>query len=251
MILEVQNLNKSFGGIVAARDINLKVADNQVHAVIGPNGAGKTTLVSQLSGLIKPDSGRILLRGKDITHASIHRRARAGLVRSFQITSIILPLTLLENCALAVQSCANSSGGGQHCYQFWTPATADKSLYAQAMDALEQVGLADKASYQASVVSHGEQRQLEIAMVLALNPKLLLLDEPMAGMSRTETANMIKLLAKVRENRSILLIEHDMDAVFALSDCVSVLVNGAIIASGTCRQIRQNSEVQRAYLGAS
>ena len=245
MILETQNLNKSFGGIVAARDVSLSVAENQVHAVVGPNGAGKTTLVSQLTGIIRPDSGTILFQGKDITHVPVHRRVHQGLARSFQVTSVILPLTLLENVSLAIQSLDG------HSYHFWSAVAADRELQENSVDALATVGLDGKADTLASNISHGEQRQLECAMALALKPRLLLLDEPMAGMSREETGRAIRLLQRIKQNCAILLIEHDMDAVFALADTMSVLVDGQVIDSGSPEAIRANPEVQKAYLGES
>ncbi|MDH5354241.1 MAG: ABC transporter ATP-binding protein [Gammaproteobacteria bacterium] len=243
MMLEVEGLHKQFGGIHASRDLNLVVEKHQVHAIIGPNGAGKTTLIAQLSGALKPDSGRVKFDDKDITHMSRHRRVHAGLVRSFQITSIILPLTVLENVVLAVQSTQG------HSYRFWVPVAQDTELKEKAMQSLNEVGLGDRADQIAGEISHGEQRQLEIAMALALKPKLLLLDEPMAGMSKEESAKMIGLLKQLKGETTILLIEHDMDAVFSLADTMSVLVNGHIIATGSTEEIRNNAKVQQAYLG--
>ena len=243
MILQTKHLNKSFGGIHASDDINLEVCAGHVHAIVGPNGSGKTTLIDQLSGVLTPDSGQILFDGQDITHRPEYRRAHAGLARSFQITSVILAMTLLENVMLAVQSISG------HSFHFWSRAASDKQLREKAMGYLDDVGLADCANALASEVSHGEHRQLEIAMSIALQPKLLLLDEPMAGMSKEETGRMINLLAKFKGKISILLIEHDMDAVFALADRISVLVDGHIIATGTTESIRQNPAVQKAYLG--
>jgi len=242
-MLEVEGLHKQFGGIHASRDLNLVVEKHQVHAIIGPNGAGKTTLIAQLSGALKPDSGRVKFDDKDITHMSRHRRVHAGLVRSFQITSIILPLTVLENVVLAVQSTQG------HSYRFWVPVAQDTELKEKAMQSLNEVGLGDRADQIAGEISHGEQRQLEIAMALALKPKLLLLDEPMAGMSKEESAKMIGLLKQLKGETTILLIEHDMDAVFSLADTMSVLVNGHIIATGSTEEIRNNAKVQQAYLG--
>ncbi len=243
MILKVENLHKQYGGIHASRDINLTVENNQIHAIIGPNGAGKTTLIAQLSGEVKPDSGRILFEDADITHMPRYKRAHAGLVRSFQITSIILTTSVLENVMLAVQSISG------HSFRFWKPVMQETQLREKAMQKLSEVGLAALAERIAGEISHGEQRQLEIAMALALKPKLLLLDEPMAGMSKEESARMIDLLNQLKGEAAILLIEHDMDAVFSLADTTSVLVNGHIIATGSTEQIRANSEVQKAYLG--
>ena len=245
MILQVQNLNKSFGGISASSDLNLEVAKGQVHAIVGPNGAGKTTLIAQLSGVLKPDSGNIIFNGKNITKASAYQRAHIGLARSFQITSVILPMTVLENVMLAVQSLSG------HSFRFWSPASQESHGREQAQQYLIDVGLGQRAGALAGEIAHGEQRQLEIAMALALTPQLLLLDEPTAGMSKDESGNIIKLLNKLKGQITILLIEHDMDAVFALADTTSVLVDGHIIATGNTEQIRQNPEVQRAYLGDS
>ncbi len=243
MMLEIENLHKQFGGIQALSDINLKVEKNQVHAVIGPNGAGKTTLIALVSGALKPDSGRIMFEGFDITHMSRHKYAHVGLVRSFQITSIILPMSLLENVMLAVQSVSG------HSFRFWSPVKQDTRIRSQATQVLAEVGLEQQADQIAGAVSHGEQRQLEIAMALALKPKLLLLDEPMAGMGKEESVKMIGLLNKLKGDTTILLIEHDMDAVFSLADTTSVLVGGHIIATGSTDEIRNNTEVQKAYLG--
>ena len=243
MILRIQNLHKQFGGIHAVRDVNLEVEKNRLHAVIGPNGAGKTTLLAQLSGALKPDSGKIYFEGADITHLSPPRRARIGLVRSFQITSIIRPMSLLENVMLAVQSTAG------HSFRFWSPVARDAGIRERAMETLAGVGLEARAGVTAGAAAHGEQRQLELAMALALKPKLLLLDEPMAGMGAEESTKIIELLSRLKKNLTILLIEHDMDAVFTLADTTSVLVNGHIIASGSIAEIRDNAEVRKAYLG--
>ncbi len=245
MILQVQNLNKSFGGISASSDLNFEVAKGQVHAIVGPNGAGKTTLIAQISGVLKPDSGNIIFNGKNITKTSAYRRAHIGLARSFQITSVILPMTVLENVMLAVQSLSG------HSFRFWSPASRENHNREQAQQYLIDVGLGQRAGALAGEIAHGEQRQLEIAMALALTPQLLLLDEPTAGMSKDESGNIIKLLNKLKGQITILLIEHDMDTVFALADTTSVLVDGHIIATGSTAQIRQNPEVQRAYLGDS
>ncbi len=243
VILKISELNKSFGGIQATRDLNLKVNSGEIHAIIGPNGAGKTTLISQLSGQLKPTSGSVEFEGKNITGLSIARRARIGLARSFQITSVVMPMTLLENVMLAVQ------GTNGHSFHFWSPVQSDEGMIKSAMESLRNVGLEDRANRLAAEVSHGEQRQLEVAMALAMKPKLLLLDEPMAGMGVEESQNMVDILLRLKQQCTILLIEHDMDAVFKLADQLSVLVNGSIIASDTVENIRANQEVQRAYLG--
>ena len=242
-LLKIHQLNKHFGGIVATDNVNLSVERGSIHAIIGPNGAGKTTLIAQLSGQIKPDSGEIEFGGHSITGYSTARRAREGLARSFQITSVVMPMTLLENVMLAVQ------GTGGHSFRFWAPVNRDKSLRDAAMASLAEVGLDDRADRIAANVSHGEQRQLEVAMALAMRPRMLLLDEPMAGMGKEEGAAMIEILDRLKGDMTILLVEHDMDAVFSLADQLSVLVNGHIIATDTVANIRKNPEVQKAYLG--
>ncbi len=242
-ILETTELCKRFGGVLATDHVNLKVLKGEVHALIGPNGAGKTTLISQLSGLLKPDSGRICFKGKNLTGKPAHRFARAGLARSFQITSLFADMTLLQNVALAVQAHAG------HSFSFWRNATTDNRLLEPAYHYLQTTGLANNADRLASAVSHGERRQLEVAMALATEPSLLLLDEPMAGMGTEESNLMVEILQKLRGDKTILLIEHDMDAVFALADRISVLVYGRIIATGNKEQIQSNAEVRAAYLG--
>ena len=241
--LEVRDLCKSFGGVVATDNVNLQVNEGQIHALIGPNGAGKTTLISQLSGLLKPDSGRIIFQGKYITGLPPYRFSLAGLARSFQITSVFQELTLQENVALAVQAHAG------HAFRFWRNARKDPALQQPALNYLEQVGLANRADWLASEVSHGERRQLEIAMALATDPVLLLLDEPMAGMGKEESAELIDILKSLRSSKTLLLVEHDMDAVFALADKISVLVYGQVIASGSPAEIKADSRVRSAYLG--
>ncbi len=242
-ILQTHDLHKSFGALVATDSVSLTVQTGEVHAIVGPNGAGKTTLLSLLSGSLKPDSGRIEFNGKDVTRTPAHKRVRLGLARSFQITSLILPMTVLENVMLAVQ------GTTGHSLKFWSPVSKEKDTQTQAMHFLQAVKLQDKSQHLADALSHGEQRQLEIAIALALKPKLLLLDEPMAGMSKEETRKMIDLLRDLKGDITILLVEHDMDAVFALADRTSVLVEGGLIATGTTEEIRSNTEVQQAYLG--
>lgn len=244
-LLRVSGLHKHFGGIYATDDVNLDVEQGQIHAVIGPNGAGKTTLIAQLSGQIRPDSGDIEFAGHSIVDYSMARRARVGLARSFQITSVVMPMTLLENVMLAVQ------GGAGHSFRFWAPVKHDQSLKQAAMASLAEVGLDDRAGRTAANVSHGEQRQLEVAMALAMKPRMLLLDEPMAGMGKEEGAMMVDILSRLRGAITILLVEHDMDAVFSLADRLSVLVNGHIIATDTVQNIRTNDAVQKAYLGGA
>ena len=242
-ILEVRHLNKTFGGVAATRDVSLDVRRGEIHAVIGPNGAGKTTLISQLSGALSPDSGQVLFDGRDITRSPSHLRSHRGLARSFQITSVFMEMTSLDNVALAVQA------HDGHSFRFWRAARSLRGLREPAMQALERVGLAARADVTASALSHGERRQLEIAMSLATNPSFLLLDEPMAGMGPEQSDRMVELLASLRNERSMLLVEHDMDAVFALADRISVLVSGAVVACDTPQSIRQNEQVRRAYLG--
>jgi branched-chain amino acid transport system ATP-binding protein len=242
-LLIADGLRKSFGGLVASDAVSLDVRPAEVHAVIGPNGAGKTTLIGQLTGEIRPDLGRIHFRGKDITALPVHARSQLGLARSFQVTSIFLDFTALENVALAVQA------HDGHSFRFWARAADDESLRAPARAALDRVGLAARADVPAAALSHGEHRQLEIAMALATRPALLLLDEPMAGMGGEESARMVALLRALKRDVAILLVEHDMDAVFALADRVTVLVYGRVIACGPPDAIRRDAAVREAYLG--
>jgi branched-chain amino acid transport system ATP-binding protein len=242
-ILTVERLSKRFGGLTATNDLSMSIARGEVHAVIGPNGAGKTTLISQLSGTVLPDAGRILFDGHDITRMPPYDRSALGLARSFQVTSIFLDITAEDNVALAVQAHAG------HSFRFLRTARRDPELRAPARAALERVGLAERADVVAADLSHGEHRQLEIAMALATNPKMLLLDEPMAGMGVEESARMVAALRGFRNTHTILLIEHDMDAVFALADRITVLVYGSAIATGSPEEIRRNADVRRAYLG--
>jgi branched-chain amino acid transport system ATP-binding protein len=242
-MLRVSDLHKHFGGITATDAVSLEVRKAEIHALIGPNGAGKTTLIAQLSGELMPDSGRIDFLGRNITYLPPYTRSQLGLARSFQITSIFQQMTLLDNVALAVQAHAG------HSYRFWQPARADHRLTDPALAALRQVGLDDRAEVPASAVSHGEHRQLEIAMALATRPKLLLLDEPMAGMGPEESARMVAILKDLKGRITMLLVEHDMDVVFTLADHITVLVYGRVIASASPDEIRANEAVKRAYLG--
>lgn len=242
-ILSISGLNKSFGGIKATDNLNLSVEIGELHAVIGPNGAGKTTLISQLCGGQKPDTGQILFKGRDITGMAMHKRAHLGITRSFQITSLIMDMRVIDNIALAVQA------RDGHSFRFIRAARSISSLRDRAMALLEQVGLKDKADHQTVALSHGEHRRMEIAIALASEADLMLLDEPMAGLGTTESAQMVDLLKGIKGKHSILLIEHDMDAVFALADRISVLVYGHIIATGKPSEIRDNEAVQHAYLG--
>lgn len=242
-ILETRHLMKSFGGIRATDDLNLSILPGELHAVIGPNGAGKTTLITQLCGTQLPDSGQVLLRGKDITQEPAYRRAHMGMTRSFQITSLILDMSVLDNVALAAQAHMGSS------FRFFRPARKDRQVRDWAMACLARVGLADKAQHTTRELSHGEHRHIEIAIALASKSELMLLDEPMAGLGAQESQAMVRLLQDIKGQHSIVLIEHDMDAVFALADRISVLVYGHIIATGTPQAIRANADVQAAYLG--
>jgi len=242
-LLSVRGLMKHFGGIVATDSVDLDVLPGEIHAVIGPNGAGKTTLVAQLSGMLRPDGGRIVFRGEDISRLPAPARSRRGLARSFQITSVFKDFTALDNVAMAIQAHAG------HSFRFWKPARQDPALREPAAAVLARVELADRADVLADNLAHGEKRQLEIAMALATEPRLLLLDEPMAGMGSEESQRTIEFLADLKGDQSILLVEHDMDAVFALADRISVLVYGRVIASGTADEIRADEEVQQAYLG--
>ena len=242
-LLTTQALMKRFGGLVATDNVSLEVQPGEIHALIGPNGAGKTTLVGQLTGTLASESGTIHFAGRDITRLPTHARVRAGLARSFQITSVLREFTALDNVALAVQAHQG------HSFRFLADASRDERLRGPARRHLEAVGLGARAETPAAALSHGEQRQLEIAMALAGDPKLLLLDEPMAGMSVEESQRMVALLRGLKGACCMLLIEHDMDAVFALADRITVLVYGRVIASGTPDQIRAHPEVRQAYLG--
>jgi branched-chain amino acid transport system ATP-binding protein len=239
----VEKLVRRFGGIIATDHVSLDVASGELHAIIGPNGAGKTTLISQLIGQLMPHSGTIRLAGRDITRVPVYRRSALGLARSFQITSLLPDFTAIDNVALAAQA------RDGHSFHFWRNAREVPHLRKAAQDALDRVGLGHRAGVLVSRLSHGEQRELELAVALATRPQLLLLDEPMAGLGVTESARMVKLLQELRREVSIVLVEHDMDAVFALADRISVLVYGRVIASGTPAEIRANEEVKRAYLG--
>ncbi len=242
-LLEIDSLTKRFGGVVASDAISLAVPRGELHAVIGPNGAGKTTLIGELSGEIAPDDGRIRFEGGDVTLLPSWRRSRLGLARSFQITSLLPDFTAADNVALAAQA------HDGHSFHFWGNARKESQLRNAALSALKRVGLEQRADVVVSKLSHGEQRELELAVALATKPQLLLLDEPMAGLGITESARMVKLLQELRREVTIVLVEHDMEAVFALADRITVLVYGRVIASGVPAAIRGNDEVKRAYLG--
>jgi branched-chain amino acid transport system ATP-binding protein len=239
----VEKLVRRFGGIIATDHVTLDVPQGELHAIIGPNGAGKTTLISQLTGHLMPHSGSIYLAGRDISRLPAYRRSALGLARSFQITCLLSDFTAADNVALAAQAREG------HSFRFFADARKERALREAAMEALTRVGLRDRAGVLVSRLSHGEQRELELAVALATRPQLLLLDEPMAGLGVTESARMVKLLQELRKEVTIVLVEHDMEAVFALADRISVLVYGRVIASGTPDAIRQNDEVKRAYLG--
>ena len=241
-LLQVQGLVKRFGGLTATDQATLDVRPGEIHALIGPNGAGKTTLIQQLSGVLAPDAGQIRFAGDDITALPMSQRVRRGLVRSFQITSIFRRLSVLDNLALAVPAGPGSGG-------FWRPARAERARYEAAAAVAERVGLGAQLQRLAGELAHGEQRQLELGLALATRPRLLLLDEPMAGMGADESERMVALLQSLRAELGMLLVEHDMDAVFRLADRISTLVAGRVIASGTPQQIREHPEVRRAYLG--
>ncbi|MES2536174.1 MAG: ABC transporter ATP-binding protein [Pseudomonadota bacterium] len=243
IMLKVHNLVKRFGGLTATDDLSLEVAAGELHAIIGPNGAGKTTLIHQLSGEFFPDQGRIVFNGRDITREAPYRRALAGLGRSYQLSSVFSEFTALENVVLAALAHAG------HSFRFWRPVMQESALTDAAMAALTEVGLAGQARQIVANMAHGERRQLELAMVLVTKPRLLLLDEPMAGMSHHESESVVALLSKLKGQYAILLVEHDMDAVFALADRITVLVYGRPIATGTPDEIRNNAAVRDAYLG--
>jgi len=242
-LLSVRGLRKRFGGLVATDGLDLDVGDGETLAVIGPNGAGKTTLIAQLSGDLAPDTGAIRFAGQDVTALGAPARSHRGLARSFQITSIFREFTALDNVALAVQAHAG------HSFRFWRPARAERALREPAREMLARVGLAERAEVMAGALAHGEQRQLEIAMALATRPRLLLLDEPVAGMGIDESQRMVQLLRTLRGTHTMVLVEHDMDVVFALADRICVMVYGRVIATGAPEVIRANPEVRRAYLG--
>jgi branched-chain amino acid transport system ATP-binding protein len=242
-VLELRKVSKRFGGVVATDRVTLDVAQGEVHALIGPNGAGKTTLIAQISGSLGVDSGEVRFLGEDITRAKQHERVKAGLARSYQITSIFKRFSVLDNLALAVQARSGSS------FSFWRPVAAEAALFDEAGSIANEVGLDRRVDAMAGSLAHGEQRALEVGLALATRPKLLLLDEPMAGMGPEESARMIALIGRVRAKVTVLLVEHDMDAVFRLAERITVMVNGRVIATGGPEQIRADAEVRRAYLG--
>jgi branched-chain amino acid transport system ATP-binding protein len=241
--LEIDDLTKRFGGVVAADGISLAIFPGELHAIIGPNGAGKSTLIGQLSGEIVPDSGHIRFDGRDITALPVYRRSQLGLARSFQVTTLFADFTAIDNVALSVQAHAG------HSFRFWRDARQEADLREPARTALDRVGLGERARTLVADLSHGERRQLEIAMALAARPRMLLLDEPMAGMGIDESMRLVEILRTLKGDITVMLIEHDIDAVFALADRISVLVYGRIIASGDPASIRADVAVREAYLG--
>ncbi|MCC8956379.1 ABC transporter ATP-binding protein [Bradyrhizobium sp. Pear77] len=242
-LLRVDKLVRRYGGITATDNLSMEVIPGELHAIIGPNGAGKTTLISQLTGQVMPNSGTIYFAGRDVTHLPSYKRSRLGLARSFQITSLLKDFSAIDNVALAAQA------HDGHSFRFWGNARKERHLRDAARAALERVGLGKRADIVVSQLSHGEQRELELAVALATKPKLLLLDEPMAGLGVTESARMVALLKELRKEVTIVLVEHDMEAVFALADRITVLVYGRVIACGVPDAIRKDEEVKRAYLG--
>ena len=243
-VLELQNLHKSFGALQATRDLSFCVNAGEIHALIGPNGAGKTTLIQQIYGTLKPDTGTVLLNGRDITSLSVADRVQAGIGRSFQISNVLMDFTVLENAIIAEQARLQQS------FRFLHPAFDDPDLQTGAHKILSRVGLDDRAAARASDLAHGERRMLELALALATRPDLLLLDEPMAGAGPQESQRMSQIINDLRGTVAILLIEHDMDAVFRLADRITVLVEGAVIATGTADQISHDAAVRAAYLGS-
>ena len=243
-VLELQGLNKSFGALHATRDLSFCVNAGEIHALIGPNGAGKTTLIQQIYGALKPDTGHVLLNGKDITSLPVPGRVRAGIGRSFQISNVLMDFTVLENGIIAEQARLGQS------FRFLRPAFDDPDLIAGAQKILVRVGLDDRADQRVGDLAHGERRMLELGLALATAPQLLLLDEPMAGAGPEESQRMSQIIETLRGKLAILLIEHDMDAVFRLADRITVLVEGAVIASGTADEISNSAAVQSAYLGS-
>lgn len=242
-LLTIKDLVKRFGGLVATDHANLTIREGEIHALIGPNGAGKTTLIHQISGTLQPDAGSIVFRGEDVTRMPMHTRVGLGLARSYQITNIYKGFSVLDNVALAVQARTGTS------MSFFRPVDRERETFDQARGVVDRIGLAHRMNALASNLAHGEQRQLELGLALATNPKLLLLDEPMAGMGPEESEAMVKLVSSLRGQVTMLLIEHDMDAVFRLADRISALVYGHVIATGTPDEIRKDPKVRKAYLG--
>ena len=244
-LLDVRGLSRRFAAVDALKDVNFAVEAGEIHALIGPNGAGKTTFIHHVSGALQPDSGSVHFAGRDVTRLSMHERVRVGMARSYQITNVFLGLSALDNVALAVQGRPDAGSS----FRFWRPVRQEKALFDEAQATLAQVGLGAKAAILAGNLSHGEQRALELAMALATRPQLLLLDEPMAGTGPEESARMVELIEHLARHVTILLVEHDMDAVFRLADRISVLVNGQMIFTGSPEAVKEDAGVRRAYLG--
>jgi branched-chain amino acid transport system ATP-binding protein len=242
-LLHIRGLVKRFGGLAATDGVDLAVAADEIHALIGPNGAGKTTLIHQIAGSLRPDSGHIVFDGQDVTRLGMHTRVGVGLARSFQLVSLFRKLSVLDNLAFSVQARSGTS------FRFWRAAADERALFEEARTLAKEVDLADRIDARAGTLAHGEQRRLEIGLALATRPRLLLLDEPLAGLGPEESDRMVTLISALRARCTMLLVEHDMDAVFRLADRVSVLVSGRIIATGTPDEIRAHPEVRRAYLG--
>jgi branched-chain amino acid transport system ATP-binding protein len=242
-LLQTEAITKRYGALLVTDQVSLDVREGELHAIIGPNGAGKTTLINQLSGELQSDSGRVRFGGEDMSGLGINERARRGLVRSYQITSVFDEFTVRENAALAAM------GARQHAFRFWAGLLSDRQALATAEEAIAAAGLESRAHLLAAELGYGERRQLELAMALAARPRFLLLDEPMAGMSVQESAAVVELLKSLKRQYTILLVEHDMNAVFALADRISVLVYGRLMITGTPDEIRGNDEVRAIYLG--
>ncbi|WP_299667977.1 ABC transporter ATP-binding protein [uncultured Ruegeria sp.] len=242
-VLTVEGLSKSFGSLKVTRDVTLELHTGECHALIGPNGAGKTTLINLITGILPAESGRITLNGRDLSDLPMHQRAAAGLGRTFQITSIFPDFSALENVALAAQS---SDGGGMG---FWRIAASDSGLNAKAADALDMIGLGARKDARGADMSHGEHRLLELAMAVVTNPDALLLDEPMAGLGRAESEELVDTLRSLKAQVPLLMVEHDMEAVFSMADRISVLESGQIVAAGTPEQVRSDPQARAAYLG--
>jgi len=242
-LLRIESLCKSFGAVKACHDLSLEVHAGEIHALIGPNGAGKTTLLNQIAGDLTPDSGQIFVAGQEITHLPLYRRAPLGLARSYQITSVFANLSVEENMLLAIQAHHG------HSFRFWGRGLKDPQLLAELGPALETVGLSERAETIAGNLSHGEKKQLEVGMALSCKPQLLLLDEPMAGMGPGGSIELSKLIHKLKKEMTILLVEHDMEAIFSLADRITVLVYGEVVATGSVEEIRSNPAVRQAYLG--
>ena len=245
-LLTITGVSRHFGGVTALSEVSFSVAAGEVHALIGPNGAGKTTLIHQISGAQRPDAGHIVFDGEDVTRLPMHTRVQRGMARSWQITNVFNRLTLLDNVVLAVKGRQRDWGSG---FRFWKPVDDEQALIDEARGWLAEVGLDGRECALAGSLAHGEQRQLEVVLALATKPKLLLLDEPMAGTGPEESERMVALIEKLARQVTILLVEHDMDAVFRLADRISVLVNGQLICTGTPEAVRNDAAVRRAYLG--